>query len=469
MNRKKIKNRVKKLKFSEIIKDLREYFSKIEDKRRLPKYPIEDIVISVFAMMFFQDPSLLAFQKRMENIHHSNNLKQIFKVENIPSDGTIRNILDEIDSQILLATSFIFIKHLQRSKLLKEFQYLDGYYLIVLDGTQYFSSYSCSCDKCLTTKTKKGIRYHHNVIQATLVDPSRKIVLPLLSEEIVNDPDSEKYNKQDSEHKAAERLLINLRKAFPKLKIIIQGDDLYSHEPIIKLLKKLKMSFLFTAKKTSHIKMFEYMEDDLDSFKSRSYRDTKNITKKIMIKRLKSIEMDEKDLDNFKKVGRFYQQINISDYKYYTESVPINGKNETKVNYFELKTYDKLTNKIIFQNSWVTDLDVDLSNIKKLVKTGRGRWRIENQFLTVKKGGYNLEHNYGHGEKNLSFNFYILNTLAFLIHQILYLVNKGFGELKEKEGAFYLFYDFLKNVIRFFLFDELDDILLFGLNKKRVT
>ena len=249
MSRKKIKNRVEKLKFSKIVKDLKEYFSKIEDKRTLPKYPIEDIVISVFSMMFFQDPSLLAFQKKMENIHHSNNLKQIFKVENIPSDGTIRNILDEIDSKILLETSFIFIKHLQRSKLLKEFQYLDGYYLIVLDGTQYFSSYSCSCDKCLTTKTKKGIRYHHNVIQATLVDPSRKIVLPLLSEEIVNDPDSKKYNKQDSEHKAAKRLLINLRKAFPKLKIIIQGDDLYSHEPIIKLLKKLKMSFLFTAKK----------------------------------------------------------------------------------------------------------------------------------------------------------------------------------------------------------------------------
>lgn len=469
MSKKKIKNRVKKLKFSEIIKDLREYFSKIPDNRKLPLYPIEDIVISVFAMMFFQDPSLLAFQKRMEDIHHSNNLKQIFKVKKIPSDGTIRNILDEIDSQILLETSFIFIRHLQRSKLLQKFQYIDGYYSIALDGTQYFSSYKCSCDKCLTTKTKKGIRYHHNVIQATLVDPSQKIILPILSEEIINDPNSDKYNKQDSEHKAAKRLLLNLKKAFPKLKIIIQGDDLYSHEPIIKLLKELNMSFLFTAKKSSHIKMFEYMEDDSDSFKSRTYSDTKNISKKIMIKRLESIN-SEKTLDDFEKVAkRYYQQIDISDYKYYTESVPINGQNKTKVNYFELKTYDELTNKTIFQNSWVTNLDVDLSNIKKLVKAGRGRWRIENQFLTLKKGGYNLEHNYGHGENNLAFNFYILNTLAFLIHQILYIVTDEFGELKTIKGSFSLFHDFLKTVIRFFLFDSLDDILLFGLNQKRVT
>jgi len=468
MNRKKIKNRVKKLKFSEIVRDLREYFSKIPDDRKLPDYPIEDIIISVFAMMFFQDPSLLAFQKRMEDVHHSNNLKQVFKVKKIPSDGTIRNILDEIDSRILLETNLIFIKHLQRSKLLKQFQYIDGYYLIVLDGTQYFTSYKCSCDKCLTTKTQKGIRYHHNVIQATLVDPSQKIVLPLLSEEIVNDPDSDKYNKQDSEHKAAKRLLINLKKAFPRLKIIIQGDDLYSHEPIIKLLKKLKMSFLFTAKKTSHIKMFEYMEDDLDSFESRTYNNTKNISKKTMLNRLKSIN-SEKGLDEFEKVGRFYQQTNISDYKYYTESVPVNGQNKTKVNYFELKTYDELTNKIIFQNSWITDLDVDSFNIKKFVKAGRGRWRIEKQFLTLKKGGYNLEHNYGHGKKNLSFNFYILNTLAFLIHQVLYIVNKGFSELKTIKGSFNLFHDFLKMVIQFFLFDSLDDILLFGLNQKRVT
>ena len=66
MSRKKIKNRVEKLKFSKIIEDLREYFSKIPDSRRLPEYSIEDIVISVFAMMFFQDPSMLAFQKRMK-------------------------------------------------------------------------------------------------------------------------------------------------------------------------------------------------------------------------------------------------------------------------------------------------------------------------------------------------------------------------------------------------------------------
>ena len=463
----KIRHRAKKLNFDEIIKDFREYFSKIPDSRRFPQYPIEDIVISVFAMMFFQDPSMLAFQKRMQERANKNNLKTLFGVKNIPSDGTIRNVLDNIESSYLEDAFFMIFRSLERSGVLKEFLSIDDSYTIAIDGTQYFTSYKTSCKKCLATKTKeKGIRYHHNVLQLSLVDADQKYIIPLLSEEIVNNSNSDKYDKQDSEHKAAKRALKRLRKHLPNLKIIILGDDLYGHEPMIELCEELNLSYIFTCKNTSHISMFQYMYDDKKSFKSVKRNNSIWIAKKTMLARLKLIGKDKKDLPDPEHKKRYYKQINNLNYKYYDEEVPVNAKHKTFCNYFELEISDKLTTKRSFFSSWMTNLKVDDSNIKRLVKTGRSRWKIENeQFKTTKKGGYNLEHNYGHGEENLSYNFYILNILAFLVYQILHITCPDFNDLKDKVGGYRMLYDSLKNVIKFFVFDTFDQLLIFELNE----
>jgi len=466
MNKKVIKSKVKKLRFSAIIKDFREEFSKVEDSRMMPEYPIEDIIMSVFAMMFFQDPSLLQFQKRMKEERNRNNLESLFGVKSIPSDGTIRNVLDKIDSDILQKVSFIIFSHLQRSGKLKEFINLDKYYYVAIDGTQYFTSYKCHCDKCLTTKKKgEAIRYSHSVIQATLVDPGQKFIIPLLSEEIVNDPDNDKYDKQDSEHKAAKRLLVKLRQHLPKLKIIILGDDLYSHEPMIELLKELKMSFILTAKSTSHKELSEFLDSEKKLIKSVISETTVNISKKKRLKQLKKIGKTKKDLEEPKVKKRYYKQIEVSEYKYYNGDVPINANYKTFVNYFELKTYEDFAKETLFYSSWVTDLDISKNNIKKLVEGGRGRWNIENrQFLTTKKGGYNLEHNFGHGSENLSFNFYILNVLAFLVHQILHITSEDFNKFKELVGSYFGMYNYMKSALMFFVFKSFDEIILLKLN-----
>jgi len=75
-------------------------------------------------------------------------------------------------------------------------------------------------------------------------------------------------------------------------------------------------------------------------------------------------------------------------------------------------------------NSWVTDIPVSEENIRELVRGGRCRWKIENEtFNTLKNQGYHIEHNFGHGKKNLSMNFFLLNLLAFFTHQILELTD----------------------------------------------
>ena len=60
---------------------------------------MHDVFMSAFAMMFFQDPSLLQFQQRLEDEGHMNNLKTLFHVESIPKDTQMREVIDDVDPE----------------------------------------------------------------------------------------------------------------------------------------------------------------------------------------------------------------------------------------------------------------------------------------------------------------------------------------------------------------------------------
>jgi hypothetical protein len=99
--------------------------------------------------------------------------------------------------------------------------------------------------------------------------------------------------------------------------------------------------------------------------------------------------------------------------------VPLNGSLKTYSNFVEVWVRDS-KGKLLYHNSWVTNLEVNKENVAEIVQMGRSRWKIENEQFNVQKNhDYELEYNYGHGKKNLSMVFYLLNLLAFLTHIIL--------------------------------------------------
>src|SRR5262245_43724369 len=61
------------------------------------RYSLPDTVMSGFALMFFQHPSLLQFQRAMEKKRRRCNLQTIFGVQEIPSDTQLREILDGVE------------------------------------------------------------------------------------------------------------------------------------------------------------------------------------------------------------------------------------------------------------------------------------------------------------------------------------------------------------------------------------
>src|SRR5208283_3303521 len=112
-------------------------------------------------------------------------------------------------------------------------------------------------------------------------------------------------------------------------------------------------------------------------------------------------------------------------------------------------------------NSWVSDFPIDDENVEELVRIGRSRWMIENEvFNTVKNHGYHIEHNYGHGVKNLSFNFFLLNMIAFFLHQIFELTDRTYQWLRKNLGSKKNLWDHVRVYCHAIVFPDWDYLLL---------
>jgi hypothetical protein len=418
-----------------------ETFSNIPDDRASDKtkYSVHDVLMSGFAMMFFQDPSLLQFQKRMEKESELSNLQTIFGVKHVPKDSQMRELIDSVNSKSLRPIFKQFFFQCQRAKSLEQFQILDRHYLCSIDGTQFFGSNELHCDHCLEKTHKKNSdqeckSYSHQALQAAIVHPDVKQVIPLMPEEIRNEDGS---NKQDCEINAGKRLINDIHKEHPQLPLIILGDGLYSKQPFIETLQLKKMSYILTAKPDDHKIMMEWVAEQKEMGE---------------LKRLE--KTDDK--------GRHHLFEWI-------ENVPLNGNAETlEVNFFRYQltaTNKKGVRKVTYKNSWVTDLDIIESNIETLVEAGRCRWKIENEcFNTLKNQGYNIEHNYGHGENNLSFNFYLLTLLAFYFHQIFELTDHLFKKCRVQFGSKTNLWNVLRSAIKLIFFVSWQQLLTHALD-----
>lgn len=419
----------KHLGFTALRKIISERLLQIEDGRQQGKvdYTLHDCAMSAFAMMFFQDPSLLEFQRRMQEAINRNNLKTMFHVASIPKDTQLRELLDQCPLDKLEKVYADFFYHLQRSKQLEAYRFINGMYLMPVDGSQYFSSEKIRCPSCLTKTSKKGvIRYSHQILQAVIVHPDTKQVIALAPEAIQNTDGTE---KQDCEINAGKRLIKKIRKTHPKLNIIFSGDDLFSRQPFIDELKTANMSYILVAKPSSHKILYQWFED---------------------IKQMG--EAGRLEFTDFKGRHHIYEWIN---------QIPLNGtKDAGEVNFFYYRLINK--GKITYRNSWVTDIVIDANNVIQLVKGGRARWKVENEgFNTLKNQGYHIEHNFGHGEKNLSMIFFLLNLLAFFIHQIFELTDLHYQKCRAKFSARKEFWNQLRCTFRILLFKTWEQLLAF--------
>jgi len=407
-------------------------------QRKNLKYSLDDIVLSAFSVFYFQNKSWLSFQRGAQTSKGLSNAQTMFGIKDIPSDNHIRKILDTITPKCF---KMIYEKILLKIKslgVLEKFTFYKEYILIALDGTYYHSSKNISCKCCQKRVDKETaeIHYFHSVITPTIVHPESKQVIPLMQEFIDNN-DGE--DKQDCEINASKRWIDSFDNQTDK-KLIILGDDLYSREPMVQKVLDKNHSYIFVAKPTSHKYLYEQIE---------------------MIRNLGT-------LDTIKKEKIVQGKKQISTY-YYINSVIMTAPQGKKAiqplttNWCEV-IVTNLSGKKLYHNSFITNIPLHANNVIDIAGAGRTRWKIENENNnTLKTKGYNLEHNFGHGQNNLSQTLCSLNILAFLFHTVQELEDELYQELTKEIGSrerFFAGINFLTTMFNFKSFNHMIEFIL---------
>ena len=129
------------------------------------------------------------------------------------------------------------------------------------------------------------------------------------------------------------------------------------------------------------------------------------------------------------------------------------------VNWFSIEIRDG-NGKRGYYNSFITDLPVTAASVAELAACGRARWKIENEtFNVLKTGGYNLEHNFGHGKQSLASVLVVLNLIAFAFHTAARLAVLAWREAVSARGATYRFFEHLRTVTAYVVFQNWDHLL----------
>ena len=251
---------LKSLTLEAIVELLTDRFSAMTDARAVEqlRYSLPDTVMSGFARMFFQHPSLLQFQRAMERKRQRCNLQTIFGVHEVPSDTQLREILDGVAPESLRGVLPQLWEKVRRAGWGGRFtiplpsgQHQGTYYTVALDGSEYFRSTQVQCPHCLRQPDSKGrVHYSHLIVGATVVRVGSHQVLPLDVEEVRNA--TAESTPQDCELTAGKRLIARVRREHPQMALIVIGDDLYSHVPFVELLQQQRQHYVLVAKPSSH-------------------------------------------------------------------------------------------------------------------------------------------------------------------------------------------------------------------------
>ncbi len=398
--RRKLKQSVNPL--EELLIIIKQYFPKLTNwidnltDTRNQSYVTYDLKICLLTQILAFCSSYQSMNKIGRDFNSDiviNNINHILKTNyaELPHKDTLINIISEIKFEELEKIQTNIIKTLIRSKMLDKYRF-KGFFHVVIDGTGLYSTRVNLGEQAITKAYNKDEEneytlYSYYALEAKLI--CGNMTFSLATEFVENETYTDKngntyrkFDKQDCELKASYRLLLKIKKRFPKLPIIIGGDALYLGRPFLELCDKYKFDYII-----------RYKETDAPTIK-RNFGEIKIIDSNYQYQN-EIIFGDLKDKD------------------FYTLNV---------VSYDEENVNNK-TGEVTTKNfSYVTSLEITNENKENIVLLGRRRWKIENKgFKEQKSNVLNITHIYTkncNGTKNI----YLLIQFA---HTILNLLNYG--------------------------------------------
>ena len=384
-------------------KDFKKWLNEITDPRNKSyiTYNQNDLII----LGLIKNICSIDSMRQMEEKFNEEACIETFKlitgdknISEIPYYGTLNYYLMMLSPECLDTVRKKMIKTLIRSKTFYDSRLLGQYWRIVLDGTGLFHFKERHCENCLkrTATNKDGTKtttYYHKVLEAKLI-LADNIVISLGTEFIENE--DENVTKQDCEQNAAKRLLYRIKKQYPRLKICILGDSLYAAQSIMGICRNNNWKYILNCKSGSQkniITDYEYIKSgDCASYRILKYKD------------------DEEG---------------IASYVNHVEDVT------DKVEIFNVFEYEHNNDKKSLKFVWVTNIEVSDTNIEKMIKAGRSRWKIENEgFNNQKHGLYKIEH-LNSKNSNAMKNHYLLIQIADILMQLYIATNELIKKINQ--------------------------------------
>lgn len=428
------KKAASKLKIDKLLGWLSDEFTDFSDTRGSNlSIKLKDSLMSGFAMFSLKDKSVLKFNNMRDE--RKENLKRVYKIDCAPSDSGMRTILDGVELEELNKVFKKLVKKLRDLGVWKTYEYFRGHIICSVDGVHHFSSTKICCNKCLEYEKKNGeVEYRHYLLSGSIVHPDKREVMPVIHEPIVKQDGVE---KNDCERNAAKRLIPALREQFPKEKLVVVEDALSANGPHIRVLQAEDFRFILNIKPKGNKYLFDLMDR----------------------------------MEAHNQIKRREEEIEGMIYKYrYANDLPLNSDNrDIRVNFLECHVIDPTGKKEEKVFSWITDFQLTKRTLYPIMRMGRSRWKVENEtFNTLKNQEYNFEHNYGHGEENLSTVFVLLMMLAFFVDQIQQAWNDLFQAAWQKAGTRIGLWERVRSKFYDFAVDSMEMIYLLIIGKLKV-
>lgn len=370
---------------------LMEKFTQIPDPRRPGSVRHKLVVVMTFALFLFvfNYGSRREANRELTRPTFWETFREVFpEIGSIPHMDTVNRLLEKIPPEELEMVLLQTIRRLLRHGRLKTLM-VGKQYIVAIDGTQKLSRDWLWAEETLQRHHGENISYSAYTLEACLVGP-QGIHIPFLTEFCENVQDGDEFAKQDCELKACKRLLARLRKAFPKLRMLVVMDGLYPNGPMMALCRKLHLDFMVVLPKECLPSVWEEVNG------------------------LRKLDKDQTRTYHWGNREQTFWWVNQIDYDF----------QETSKSWRRLKMHVAGCTDTWEENGkmkeanwvWVSSRPLTQQNVmERCNRAARHRWDIEESILQEKHHGYQYEHAFSLNWSAMK-NWHVMMHLGHLLN-----------------------------------------------------
>jgi hypothetical protein len=359
----------------------------LKDPRKRRDYSLAELVMGGIMLFVFKEGSRNAFDNDRREAVSRKNYQRAFKLR-LPGMDAVEDLYRLPGESELERLKHLLVKTMIEKKVFYKFRFMGKKYFVAIDGTGVASYGTDYCGECTSKTSKNGkTTYFHNVLEAKLVTHNGMSVS--IATEWVRNENGGEYDKQDCELNAFKRLAVKLKKAYPRLPLVILADGLYANQSFFRICKDNGWGLIVTFKDGS----LPSVHEEMGLLPQSAWQHRGRFL-----------------AGKGKRTKQSFRWANGIGYRGFELSVV--GCKETTQHAASGKTEENTFTHI-------TDMPIDILNYHLVSQGGRMRWNIENSFDYLKEHGYNLGHKFSRSSFLALKNYYQSMLLAHAINQFV--------------------------------------------------